>query len=226
MKKNINLSGLDELEGLVAFKTKGFKTKNLKKNRTVKVRTLKSFLQQTVAVAVLLITCQLSFGQEYKIAPSSSITVKGTSSMHDWESVSNSINGNVEVSQGNGNSTNINSLNFTLPVKSIKSGKSRMDRLTYEAFKEPSNPNITFRLQSVEILSNGQAIATGTLTMAGKSRVEKVTGRLTQSAGKLIITGNHSIDMTNFDMVPPTAMMGAVKVGKDVTIEFNIILNK
>ena len=74
------------------------------------------------------------------------------------------------------------------------------------------------------MLSNGQAVVTGHLSIAGKSRVERIIGYLDQSPGRITIQGKHTIDMTDYDMKPPSAMMGVIKVYDTVDIDFNLIL--
>jgi hypothetical protein len=38
------------------------------------------------------------------------------------------------------------------------------------------------------------------------------------------ISGSKKLKMTEFDMVPPTALMGTIKTGDEVTVTFNLNL--
>jgi hypothetical protein len=39
-------------------------------------------------------------------------------------------------------------------------------------------------------------------------------------------SGSYTLKMTDFKMSPPTAMMGTIKVGNEVTIKFDLTLSK
>jgi hypothetical protein len=55
-----------------------------------------------------------------------------------------------------------------------------------------------------------------TLSISGK----------TLPGGDLQFTGSHSLKMTDYKMKPPTAMMGTIKVGDEVTVKFNLTITK
>jgi hypothetical protein len=42
--------------------------------------------------------------------------------------------------------------------------------------------------------------------------------------GDVQIIGSRKLNMKDFNMVPPTAMMGTIKVGEEVTVNFNLTL--
>jgi hypothetical protein len=62
--------------------------------------------------------------------------------------------------------------------------------------------------------------------MAGTTKpIDLVANYKVLSNGDLQITGSKKIKMTDFNMEPPTAMMGTIKVGDDVIIGFDIVLS-
>ena len=84
--------------------------------------------------------------QVYKIIPaSSSMTIFGTTNVHDFQSKVGQISGEVVINA----SKQVQSLSVDVPVKGIKSNEKAMDNKTYEAFKSDKNPNISFRLIEV-----------------------------------------------------------------------------
>jgi len=153
----------------------------------------------------------------------STMTIYGTTNVHDFKSKVTQIKGEVVVSS----SKKIQSLNVEIPVRSIKSGEKGMDTKTYEAFNEGKFPTISFQLVDASSLQiNGDDISvtvTGNLTMAGTTRKIsfKTTGK-NLKPGAYEFKGSIALKMTDFKMKPPTAMLGVMKVGDAITLKFDI----
>jgi polyisoprenoid-binding protein YceI len=63
----------------------------------------------------------------------------------------------------------------------------------------------------------------GDLTIAGKTRNIELTGMAyIKENGKILFDGSRSLKMTEYGIDPPTAMMGAMQVGDNVTIKFKV----
>jgi polyisoprenoid-binding protein YceI len=154
------------------------------------------------------------------------MTIQGTSSLHDWESVIEKLECKASYTIEQNTLTEIKEAIVKIPVRSIKSPKGKMmDNKTYEAFDYEKNPTIIFALTSVKT-SASVADLKGTLTMAGagKSIDLRVTYKILAN-GDLQITGMKKIKMSDFKMEPPTAMMGTIKVGDEVTVNFELTLS-
>ena len=168
-------------------------------------------LRLLTPIFLILINFQLA-AQE-----SETIMIKGTSSLHDWESdVTEFVltaDLNLDRQQG--------TVNLVIPVTSIKSGKSIMDDKTYDALKFDKNPEIIFNGNDITL--NGDKISVaGNLTIAGKTNPATIEGTFKKTANNLNVTGIYSLKMTDFDIDPPTAMFGTLTTGDDITIEFNV----
>ena len=149
------------------------------------------------------------------------VTIEGTSSLHDWESNASKVTSSGTAILENGAFAGIKDLTVTIPVKSILSGKDIMDEKTWEAFNEPKNPNITFKVNKSTI--QGKKITLeGTLTMNGTTKPVKITCNLDPDGKKVNLNGIYEIDMTTYNMSPPKAMMGTIKVGPKVKVGFNV----
>lgn len=166
--------------------------------------------------------------QTLKINPAaSSITIQGTSNLHNWESKAQEINGQINA---NLLSKQVQSLMVEIPVKSIKSGEKLMDTKTYEAFNADKNPNIQFKMTEVNNLqineTNVNVTLTGNLTLAGVTRKVsiKAAGK-PQKNNSYNFVGSVALKMTDFDIKPPTAMMGMLKVGNDINLKLNITVD-
>jgi polyisoprenoid-binding protein YceI len=157
------------------------------------------------------------------------LKVSGTSSLHEWESTAEKLDAKGSFVVTNNTLTDIKEVIVRIPVTAIKSTKGKMmDNKTYEAFKHEKNPNIVFTLTGKTINTASQSInVTGNLTMAGvtKSIDMNVKYKLLPG-GELQVTGSKKLVMTQFKMDPPTAMMGTIKVGDEVTVTFDVVLSQ
>ncbi|WP_175402724.1 YceI family protein [Mangrovivirga cuniculi] len=165
---------------------------------------------------------------QYKVdSKSSTLSIFGTSSLHDWEIEANTLQGSANFDVSEGIVKDINNLTFEVVVKSLKSGKSGMDNNTYDALEAKNHDKITFKLKEVNKitpLSGGKCKieASGVLTIAGNARNVKMTVTADASGSKVNIKGSYSMKMTSFDIDPPTAVFGTIKTGDEVKIEFNV----
>jgi len=155
---------------------------------------------------------------------SSTMTILGTTNVHNFQSKVTQISGDLVIS-----GKKVQSLKVDIPVKSIKSNEKLMDTKTYEAFNAEKNPTITFQLIDAVIqkatAEDIDVVLTGNLTMAGATK--KVTFNTTGKAlkaGTFQFTGSVPLKMTDFKMKPPTAMLGMMKVGDAITLKFSIVL--
>lgn len=181
-----------------------------------------------LVLALVILSVGSLTAQVLKVNPNSStITINGTSNLHDWKTITKQIKGELVLAGNN----QVKALAIDVPVKSIKSGEKIMDTKTYETFNADKNPNISFRLTNVsEFKNSGNDMTlafTGNLTMAGVTK--KVT---IKTAGKSIKSGsykfNGSVDlkMSDFKMSAPTAMMGMMKVGDGIKLVFDVVVDE
>lgn len=178
----------------------------------------------TIAM-LMIVTAQ---AQDFVLKDSKS-TIQGTSSLHDWESTITKLEYKGNFAVENKLVKSIKSGEVTIPVVSIKSTKGKMmDNKTYDAFLYEKNPTITFLLTNSQLRpeGSGQAFdATGYLTMAGMMKTIKLTGLVKVLAnGDVQLTLSKKLKMTDFKMEQPTAMMGTITVGDEVTLNFDLTL--
>ena len=160
------------------------------------------------------------------------VKVTGTSSLHDWEIESNK--GKVEavlVLGPNYKITGVSGLKFTVQSESLKSGHSSMDNNTYKALKTGQHESITFVLSSstiTQIDANTYLLkCVGNMTIAGTTRETDLVAQCKLSAdGTFTCSGSKNIKMTDFNIKPPTAIMGTVKTGNDISIAYNLKIVK
>jgi|UPI000591D3CA polyisoprenoid-binding protein YceI len=173
----------------------------------------------------LLIAASLS-GQAYEVAHFE-MTVSGTSTLHDWTSDITKINAEAYIDWENGKVGNIRNLSVTIPVGGIVSTKGRiMDGKTWDALKKDKYPNITFKVGTADVKwVDGKYLITanGKLTVAGQTKTVtlKANGKPVANGG-LVFSGSYDINMPDYGVEPPTALMGSIKTGEKVTIDYSV----
>lgn len=168
------------------------------------------------ALFIGLITSQTSFNVDTE---KSDFQVKGTSTVHDWESVINkySVKGDLGTDQ-------ITNLVVEVTTNSIESGKSIMDDKTYEALKAEDYPTIKFTAPQLT-LADSKVKGNGTLSLAGVDKKVSFAANATKEGEALRVEGSVKVVMSEYGIEPPTAMFGTLTCGDEVTIEFNFLLN-
>jgi polyisoprenoid-binding protein YceI len=179
----------------------------------------------------------LAQSDSYEILDKSTIQVEGTSTLHDWtsdvEEFTSYIKFNTDALEGDTLNNPVESLSLTIPVKSIESGKGGMNRRTYDALKSDDFPNIMFQMNKAELVNADSALTSmelnveGNLTIAGTSKTITlpVTGTK-QDDGSFKFTGEYELNMKDYDVDPPSAMLGTIKAGEMVTVSFEIYVGK
>jgi len=155
-----------------------------------------------------------------------SMTVSGTSSLHDWESTVEDFSHTATITVEGNTLSKINQLEFTVVVKSIKSGKRGMDKKTYEALRESDHPTISYILISSIPKTGNTVTSKGELTIAGKKRQIDMEVNYEIYPGIIEFRGELTLKMSDYEISPPTALMGTIKTGDEVTIRFSIPFQK
>lgn len=168
----------------------------------------------------------------YKLNSSkeSNVKVLGTSNVHDWSMEAQNPTAEASFSGLIGDDRipkNLSSLNFSVAAKSLKSEHKSMDNRTYKTIKADTYPKITFKLIAATITPLRKTMflikATGTLTIAGtaKTVTMQVNGTVNDDRS-ITCSGQQKIKLTDFNIQPPSFMMGAMKVGDDLTIQYGL----
>lgn len=175
-------------------------------------------------ITLLFFTSNLSHAQQYDLNNNeSTLTVLGTSSLHDWHITTENQSGKIVFNDLN--SCDIGKLNISVVAESLKSGKSSMDKNTYKALKTKDYKTITFQLIKIkEVINNGNGKfsikSLGDLTITGVKKQIELDFTINATSGKISLKGEKNIKMTNFNIDPPKALFGTITTGDDLTIEF------
>ena len=175
---------------------------------------------------IMVLAAPTSIAQNFNVNTNgSTIKVKGTSNVHDWEIKAEDFQGNLNAELKDGQIVRINELNFSVVAESLKSGKGGMDKNTYKALKTDKNKSITYKLNKVNNIdctttSNCKISTSGILTIAGTQKPVDIVFNAKVEGNRITLNGNQTIKMTNYNVDPPTAMFGTITTGDEVKITF------
>lgn len=192
----------------------------------------KNSFKKIILLGFSLILFIGAFAQVKYSSKNLSLIVSGTSTLHDWDMKSST--GNFEANftlNAAGAITAVSGLNFSTKAESLKSGHDAMDKNAYKALKSEKAPIITFTSNAATITSldatDYSVKSIGKLTIAGATLDAEIVATCKVNADKSItVMGSKKISMKDFNMAPPTFMMGTIKTGNDVTLKFDLKLNK
>lgn len=183
-------------------------------------------------LVILIFSFQYLQAQTYS-ATTYKLSIKGTSTMHDWSSAATNVTVQGDFVINNGIIEKVTGGNVNVVTKSIKSDKNSglMDSRTHETLKADKNPNITYAVTKVTGVpaSGGEASVTvsGNLNIGGTSKPTDLTLKMkVLPNGDIEIKGTKKILMSNHGIKPPSFMLGALKVGDEVTLDIYVVLHK
>ena len=168
----------------------------------------------------------------FESRPGSKVKVDGTSTVHDWTVESQLLKGTMEVpadfASNPAAAAKGTKVEVTIPVRSLKSGKTAMNNIMWEAMKMKDHPNIVYKLIELTPKAGAQGTsaqfdAKGTLTVAGVTRTNTMPVTIEKTGdNKAKATGTTTVKMTDFGIKPPapTVGLGFIKTGDDVKIAF------
>lgn len=190
-------------------------------------------------VAGFVLLAALSIPAEsvrYDARPGSKVTLDGSSTIHDWTVTSAIIGGYMEFesnfpldpAQPTGDLKVTPKVDVTIPVRSLKSGKSLMDDVMHDAMKVKDHTNIVYTLKEMKPAERkaGDPLkfnTKGDLTVAGVTKEIAMDVTLTPAPGnKLKASGNTMVKMTDFGISPPSpkVALGFIKTADEVKIAF------
>ena len=206
---------------------------------------LDRFTRLPLLAAALLVALVAAAFAPPAVAPfevdvsASTMTISGTSTMHDWTCEVETMDGILEAELPGDYAAGVPSIHqavIEIPVEAIECGKGRMNRNLRGALKADDHPRIVFQLTAAEITQAAMTPvegeedswldvkAAGTLVVAGT--MQEVTldlqGRVLDD-GRMRFVGETPLLMTDYQVDPPSFMLGAVKTGDEVMIAFDIV---
>ncbi|MVT12411.1 YceI family protein [Chitinophaga tropicalis] len=183
---------------------------------------MKTVMKTVTLLLLILLSGYVPYAQQRN---DFNLSLSGTSTMHDWEMKSSKMACNATFTfYDDGDLGGLTQLNFVMPVESLKGDRTGMDANAYRTLNTSKYPTITFNLTSATVSPDGKIIrCNGKLTVAGVTRdIDLVANAKVNSDKSLNVKGSKTINMTDFEIEPPTFLMGAFKTGDEVKISFDL----
>jgi polyisoprenoid-binding protein YceI len=181
---------------------------------------------------ILLLTFALLLGAaapltSYRFAEGSRIWVEGTSTIHDWDCEATRFLGGATGTPDGARMSDLSAAQVTLDTRSIDCDNGTMNSKLRDALgKQPIRYELTSATPASAATGGWFTVeTTGTLSIAGQSRPARISMRARAlENGRYRFTGAHALHMTDFGVSPPTAMLGTLKTGDEVTVHFDVIV--
>ncbi len=180
-------------------------------------------MKKVLLVLLLISVAEAGFSQEtYTLNEESTLTIDGTSTVHDWTVTANSMEGTLQAK-----ADAVNSVDFSVAVADIVSDRAAaMDKKMHDALKMEEHPKVLFTAEGVDVSMKGKQDIKGTLNIAGVANEVTIPVTISETDGKLVITGEQKVVLKEYDIEPPTAMFGSIVVGDEVSVKFDLMFAK
>jgi len=176
------------------------------------------------------------------LGPGSVLWIEGTSTMHDFECRSHEValtleRGRATPDPGNAadllrmiRAAAVRGVTVRVPVVSLRSEKSGLDKNLRKAMNAGTYPDVTFHLGRYDLapgaaLTDTIGIGTdGSLTITGQERPVHLAARAYAGEGGVWLEGSEALRMSEYGIKPPAMMLGTLRVGDRVTIRYRLLL--
>ena len=175
-------------------------------------------------VIVFFFSIKGALAQQFNLTPTDSqLTVLGTSNLHDWHITADNYEGQIFFNDIA--TCDIEKCAISIVSESLKSGKKSMDKNTYKALKTADYKTITFQITKInQVVNNTNGLfsvkAEANLSIIGVTKQISINLDINTSSDKIILTGEKTIKMTDFGVIPPKALFGTITTGDEITIKF------
>lgn len=184
---------------------------------------------------------QHSIGQsgEIEIEPTGALWLEGKASIVDYRCYADKLDGAGIIGNTADPTQSIRGegevdIKVTIPVKALQCGKRKMNQDMYEALKADKYPEISYLLLEAKLLHEGtngvhasgtwmKIRARGLLTIAGVTDTTDflVAGQLV-GENRFRVKGSKQLNMHDFNIEPPTALLGLIKANEKLTVHFDV----
>jgi YceI-like domain len=179
------------------------------------------------------------------LAPGASLQLDGDSSLHRYSAKAHGMQAGVGLDTARVDASAqspdletlirghfIKTFKLMVPVAELSSGEHGLDDNMHKALKGGQFKEIRFQMDSYDVLApaaGGPAISVmlhGRLSLAGIERKVDVVATGVRVKEGIRISGSKDLLMTDYQIKPPTMMLGAIKTKNLITVKFNATLQK
>jgi len=168
------------------------------------------------------------------LQPESRIWVEGTSTVRSFKCTAAVVEADVATTKPRATiavfagEKAISDVAVRIPAARLDCRNGTMNGHMLKAIKADAAPTISFSLKSYELLDTNKDVTTtlkGTLSLGGTTKDITIDAGLVQEAdGSLRVKGSYDLRLTEYGLKPPSLMMGSMKVGDLVKVNFDLLL--
>jgi polyisoprenoid-binding protein YceI len=166
-----------------------------------------------------------------RLKPESKLWFDGTSTVRNWSCKAPQIQAAIDAEAAapaavlEGRKA-VRTVDLTFPVATLDCENRTMNNHMRNALNAEQHQTIRFVLSDYTLAraANTTGRLQGQLTINGQTRAITVPVQFTDAAGALRATGSYPLPMTQWGVQPPRLMMGTLKVGDTVTVNFDLLL--
>lgn len=184
------------------------------------------------AIAVAALTAWRPTLDPLTLKTGSRLWFDGTSTVRSWSCKAPRIDAVIDAEAGASAAVlagqkAVRTVMLTFPVAQLDCENRTMNGHMWKALNSDRHQTIRFTLTGYELATAGAVSGTlqGSLLLNGQTRAITVPVQFAAADGALRVTGSYPLDMTAWGIEPPKLMMGALKVGETVTVQFDLLLN-
>lgn len=190
---------------------------------------MKQILITAWLIAILAISFPLPSSGQAKaklILPESKVSVRGTSSMHDWEVAVEKYEVEFLLKNTDNGKISISNIKASFSGASVTSDNSIMTGKARDALKVREHPDIVFISDGAENVVRNEGKINGTLngklSLGGVSKSIDIVFTGNIKGDSIHISGSEEVNMADYGIKPPTALLGTLKTGEMVTIDLQL----
>lgn len=157
------------------------------------------------------------------------IWVEGTSSVHDWDCQVEEFAGTLDAEATATGLDALGSTSMTIPVQGIDCDNGTMNgKLRTALGRAPIRYTLTSASPEAPGADGWFSLrTTGRLTIAGATQTVPIDIKAKALGdGRFRFTGQHALLMTDYGVDPPTALLGTLKTGDQVTVYFDVTVSR
>ena len=187
-----------------------------------------------LALGALVTVMAASTRAPLDVQPESRLWISGTSTVRSVQCQASSFDAKVESAGSDAIASilagekAVSTVEVTVPAEKLDCRNGTMNEHMRKALKAKENPTIVFRASSYDLAKSDDGMAVtlnGTLTLGGVQKPIAIKANAKRNAeGALIVSGTREIRMTEFELKPPTLMLGTMKVDEKITVGFDVVL--
>jgi polyisoprenoid-binding protein YceI len=155
----------------------------------------------------------------------------GTSTLRSWSCTAPRIDAAIDADANApaavlAGQKAVKTVTLTFPVAQLDCDNKTMNGHMLKALNADQHKSIRFTLTGYELAKGANVSGTlqGTLALHGQTRPITVAAQFAPADGGLRVTGKYDLKMTEWGVEPPKLMMGTLKVGDVVNVQFDLLL--